>query len=164
MVDVVDAADAVIAAVPRPSLRDGTLNFRVVHVLAFDPAGSIVLQRVARSRDAAFTHGSSVAGHVRSGESYAAAAEREFREELGLAPQDLRSLGVAWIDEGARRKFIGVFTAQLRGSPVLDRREVEALEAFTVPELRSALRETPAKFSPTFHRVFRHVDALEGWP
>lgn len=164
LVDVVDLADTVVGSVPRGRLRDGGLNFRVVHVLASDARGWLILQRVAPREGARFTHGSSVAGHVRAGESYAAAAVREFIEELGVEPPELRSLGVTWLDEPDRRKFIGVFVARVRAPLRPDPEEVAAIETMPVAEVRRLLREMPRMFSETFARVFRHVDSADGWP
>lgn len=83
IVDLVDTLDVIVGTAPRAALRDLEAGFRVVHVLAMDAFGDLIVQRIAGSRQSPFTHGSSVAGHVKSGESYALAAMREFKEELG---------------------------------------------------------------------------------
>jgi 16S rRNA (adenine1518-N6/adenine1519-N6)-dimethyltransferase len=82
--DVVDAEDRVIGRAPRTTIHRDHLIHRGVHVLVVDEHGDILLQRRAGTVD---THpgwwDASAGGHVHSGESYRAAAERELLEELG---------------------------------------------------------------------------------
>lgn len=157
LVDIVDLEDRVIGVRPREELADAGLSYRVVHVLLEDGAGNLLLQKPAASRARAFRYGSSVAGHVRSGESYRAAAHREYLEELGLAPQGLQDLGRAWLDEAGRRKFIGVFVGTESRTLAPDPTEVQRVDALPIATVRRILRDEPEVFSPTFARVFRHV-------
>jgi isopentenyldiphosphate isomerase len=160
IVDAVDVDDRVVGAVSRAALKADGSNFRVVHVLVLDGRGRILIQRLAPSKASSFALGSSVAGHVRSGESYASAAQREAREELGVQLDALRDLGTTWLDEGPRRKFIGVFLAQHEGPFTLDATEVAEASFLPVGEIRRLLREGAGTFSPTFERVFRFADGL----
>lgn len=162
LIDVVDSRDHVVGVVPRSRLVDPGLNYRVVHVLLVDSAGDLLVQRIAAGRARTFTLGSSVAGHVRSGESYEAAARRETIEELGVTPV-LTNVGKTWLDEGSWRKFIGVFVGRANGPLRIDAMEVAAVESFALSLVRTMLRSEPEAFSPTFHRVFRHVDAKDVW-
>ena len=159
LVDVVDAADAVLGVLPRVDLKRTASNYRVVHVLVLDSRSRLVLQRIAATKAAAFRLGSSVAGHVRSGESYEAAARREFAEELGPPAPPLTDCGKTWLDEEGRRKFIGVFLARSDGPFRPDPAEVAGLEVVPLPEARRLCRIAPETFSPTFHRVLRHLEA-----
>jgi isopentenyldiphosphate isomerase len=162
-VDVVDLSDVVVGAAPRPLLRDGGLNHRVVHVFVSNRAGELLLQRPAGEKAARFVYGSSVAGHVLRGESYAQAARREFEEELGVRAPELQGAGKTWLDEGNRRKFIGVFTAHADGPFDPDPTEVAGLEFLPTRDVRRRLRRS-GTFSETFARVFAHVDAERAWP
>lgn len=157
LVDVVDLEDRVIGVRPRAELADAGLSYRVVHVLLEDGEGNLLLQRPAVSRARAFRYGSSVAGHVRSGESYHAAAHREYFEELGVAPLRLHDLGRAWLDEAGRRKFIGVFVGTESRPLAPDPSEVQSVAPVPIAKVRRILRDEPDAFSPTFARVFRHV-------
>lgn len=159
IVDVVDEYDHVVGALPRSRLVVTRSNHRVVHLLLRDGRGRLLLQRPSRASGKTFEWGSSVAGHVRSGESYEAAAFRECSEELGIAPERLIAAGTTWIDEGGRRKFIGVFVGEESGSLSPDPSEVERVEAIPLPEVRRLLREKPESFSPTFARAFHFARA-----
>lgn len=164
IVDVVDLTDRVIGTAPRAHLRSASLNYRVAHVFVFDSKGRLLLQRPAPGKASAFAWGSSVAGHVQAGEGYAAAALRECVEELGFRPRALTHVGTTWLDEGGRRKFIGVFTTTHDGPFSPDSAEVAGLERWPVPAVRKALREQPGLFSATFQRVFRLIETTQGWP
>lgn len=164
LLDVVDASDHVVGTISRTRLREAKVNYRVVHVFVFDRRGRLLVQRLAKDKATRFSWGSSVAGHVQAGESYEAAARREFEEELGMRAPALSSLGTTWIDEGGRRKFIGVLTGTCDGPFRPDSREVESLEFQPISTIRDELRRDPDAFSPTFERVFRFVDGENGWP
>lgn len=161
--DVVNDLDEVIGSSPRSIVKRGGSNFRVVHILLLDSHKNLVLQRVAPDRKPSFVLGSSVAGHVRSGESYEAAAYREAREELGVELSSILPLGKTWLDEGGRRKFIGVFVGRVPLHIRPDKQEVAGMETLPIAEVRSRVRDEDATFSETFRRVFRHVDGLDAW-
>jgi len=104
---VVDAADRFVRWAPRAEIHRDRLVHRSVHVLVFDPAGRLVLQRRHPEKDNFPDHwDSSCAGHVEESDYpggpdadldavYAAVARRELEEELGLAvgPEELAELG-----------------------------------------------------------------------
>lgn len=157
IVDVVDLSDRVIGSAPRGALVDRGLNYRVVHVLVQDREGNLLLQCPARHLQKAFRLGSSVAGHVRSGETYAQAARREYREELGVEAPEMEHVGTTWLDEDGRRKFIGVFLARDARLLHPDPLEVERIERVPLVELTPLLRDEGA-LSATFRRVLKYVE------
>lgn len=150
LVDVVDHGDHVIGVLDRGLLADRGANFRVVHVLLLDAEGRLLLQRPAASLGKTFRLGSSVAGHVRAGESYETAAARELAEELGVRPGPLTFVGKTWLDEGSARKFIGVFAGTEVRDLAPDPREVDSMARLKVSEVRALLRGDSADFSSTF--------------
>ena len=83
--DVVDENDRVVSHASRHEVHRAKLRHRAVHVFVFNGAGELFLQKRSRWKD---THpgkwDSSAAGHVNSGDNYAATAPREMAEELGV--------------------------------------------------------------------------------
>ncbi|MCP3688740.1 MAG: NUDIX domain-containing protein [Gammaproteobacteria bacterium] len=87
LLDVVDADDCVIGVKTRGEIHAQGLVHRAVHVLVFNSAGQIFLQKRSMSKDEnPGQWDTSCAGHVDSGEAYIDCAKRELGEELGIRP------------------------------------------------------------------------------
>lgn len=86
--DIVDRDGRVIGQAPRRRCHgDPSLRHRAVHVIVFDRAGRLYLQKRSALKDTApGLWDTSVGGHVQPGEEISAAARREFREEMGAEP------------------------------------------------------------------------------
>ena len=97
-----------------------------VNVVAFDERGRVLLVR--------HSYGPAVwalpGGALNRGEEPAGAATREFREELGSALRDLRSLGASTQHISGAEDLLHVFAAQVAGIPKPDMREIVAAEFF----------------------------------
>jgi isopentenyldiphosphate isomerase len=82
--DIVDADDRVVGKATRAQVHRDHLMHRGVHVLVLSQLGHILVQvRSASLENHPGNLDASAGGHVLSGESYRAAAERELFEELG---------------------------------------------------------------------------------
>jgi isopentenyl-diphosphate Delta-isomerase len=82
--DVVDMDDRVVDRAPRGEVHARHLLHRAVHVMIYDGAGHLFLQRRSPVKDTSpDCWDSSCTGHVDAGEDYPAAARRELGEELG---------------------------------------------------------------------------------
>ena len=85
LLDVVDENDNIIAVRTRGEIHAECLMHRAVHILVFNSAGELFLQKRSLSKDEQpGKWDSSAAGHVDSGESYDDCARREIAEELGI--------------------------------------------------------------------------------
>ena len=83
LIDRVDAHDQVIGVIARNDVFAEHANFRVAHVLLFNRAEELLLQRLSPSRERSpGLWGASVAAYVHSGETYEATARRALSEEL----------------------------------------------------------------------------------
>jgi isopentenyldiphosphate isomerase len=83
--DVVNERDEVIGQQERGEVHRLGLMHRAVHVLVFNAAGQIFLQKRSMSKDRQpGLWDSSASGHVDAGEAYDACAVRELHEEIGL--------------------------------------------------------------------------------
>src|SRR5450432_650127 len=81
--DVVNARDEVIGRELRRNVHARGLWHRAVHVLVFDGAGHVFLQKRSMLKDLSpGLWDSSCSGHVDSGEDYDLAAVRELGEEI----------------------------------------------------------------------------------
>ena len=85
LLDVVDAQDRVIDVKTRGEIHALGLMHRAVHILLFNDAGQIFLQKRSLNKDEnPGLWDTSAAGHVDSGEDYLDCASREIHEELGI--------------------------------------------------------------------------------
>jgi len=84
--EVVNENGEVIGIAPRSVIHGNpALLHRVVHVLVFDNAGRLLLQKRSMKKDVApGKWDTSVGGHVEPGEELLPAAMREMEEELGI--------------------------------------------------------------------------------
>lgn len=146
LIDVVDQYDVVAATRTLDEcLRDGLLH-RAVAVLVLRPDGKVLLQR--RSKSDRWHPGLltiSSTGHVRSGESYASAAERELQEELGIkAPLKAeKKYLIPVLESGGltEREWVSFFTTETAAPVTLDPVEVDSTEEVGVEELPMLLDE-----------------------
>ena len=115
----------------RPKLKGVTLDAR-------NARGDVLLVR--------HTYGSTAwtlpGGGIRLGEAPAAAARREFREELGCAIEDLEAAGTHKLVLDGARITRHIFTGTVGGTPEPDGREVAEAKFFapdTLPRKCSAI-------------------------
>lgn len=147
---VVDENDRLVGSAPRAVVHANNLLHRAVHILLFNRAGELFLQKRSRLKDRhPCLWDSSAAGHVDAGEEYDEAAKRELREELGVTAALER---IAKLPASARtgQEFIWVYRGRHDGPFRLARSEIELGEFFP-PELVTAwLRARPNEFAPGF--------------
>src|SRR3954471_6704889 len=83
--DVVNERDEVVGRATRREVHATGLWHRAVHVLVFDSAGRVFLQKRSMLKDLSpGLWDSSCSGHLEAGEDYDTAAVRELAEEIGV--------------------------------------------------------------------------------
>jgi 16S rRNA (adenine1518-N6/adenine1519-N6)-dimethyltransferase len=83
--DIVNERNEVIGQAKRGEVHAKKLLHRAVHIFVFNKHGELWLQRRSHLKDVhPLAWDSSAAGHLDTGESYAAAAVRELKEEIGI--------------------------------------------------------------------------------
>jgi 16S rRNA (adenine1518-N6/adenine1519-N6)-dimethyltransferase len=153
--DVVDDEDKVIATRPRAEVHAGNLLHRAVHILVFNQAGELLLQKRSAWKDREpLKWDSSAAGHLEPGETYQAGAIRETEEELGIRPQ-LTPLGKIRACSNTGQEFVEVFTAQHEGPFVLPPSEIEDALFLPLEEIETWLAARPSDFAPGFWEVWK---------
>src|SRR3954451_10126909 len=121
MFDVVNEQDEVIYRRSRNEVHRLGLMHRAVHVLVFNQAGQVFLQKRSMLKDRQpGVWDSSSSGHLDQGEDYDTCALREVREELGLKlevpPRRLFKLPAS---EETDQEHVWVYTCQAEGPFVL---------------------------------------------
>jgi len=162
--DIVNERDEVVGRATRKEVHARALWHRAVHVLMFDAAGRLFLQKRSMKKDMSpGLWDSSCAGHVDAGEGYDNAAVRELREELGI---ELQAPPERWFHIRARPEtgweFCWIYRLQHDGPLVLHPEEIETGEWLTTDELTRQMAATPGKFTVPFRLIWGMVGKRVG--
>ena len=152
---VVDATDRVVGAAPRATVHANNLLHRAVHILLFNDAGELFLQKRSRLKDRhPNVWDSSAAGHVDAGEEYDRAADRELAEELGVRTV-LERVAKLLASEQTGQEFIYLYRGQHNGPFRLARNEIDHGEFFPTDLVGAWLTARPGDFAPGFVECWR---------
>ena len=140
-VDIVDQQDIIVGASTVEKCTRGGLLHRAVAVLVIRGTGKFLLQQ--RSKRDPWHPGLwtlSCTGHVRSGEAYETAAERELHEEIGVSARltlagkrllpPIHSAGLT------EYEWVAFYVAHTDVACKVDRTELEGVREVTEAELR----------------------------
>jgi isopentenyldiphosphate isomerase len=147
--DVVNERDEVVGQQSRREVHRLGLMHRAVHVLVFNAAGQIFLQKRSMKKDRQpGVWDSSASGHVDSGEDYDACAVRELREEIGLqlAAPPARLFKLAASAE-TDQEHVWVYRCQAEGPFRLDPDEIERGGWFASDEVTRWTARRPEDFA-----------------
>ena len=154
--DFVNEHDEIIGREPRSVVHTSGLRHRAVHVLVFNAAGQLFLQKrsMAKDNDPGLWD-SSCSGHVDAGESYAVAAARVLVEEIDLLvyePMEELFKIEASVETGW--EFAVIYRTEDEGPFNLCPEEIDEGRWFTPEEIDAALADKPEKYSPTFRLIW----------
>lgn len=155
LLDVVDDTDQVTGQRSRADVHRLGLCHRAVHVLVFDPAGRLFVQRRAWWKDCApGLWDTSAAGHVDAGESYDESARRELAEELGIVDPPLSpALFRLPASAATGREFVSVYRMVTSEQPRPDPGEIIDFRWCSSGDLQRWLAATPDAFTGTFRAI-----------
>jgi isopentenyl-diphosphate Delta-isomerase len=157
--DVVDALDRVVGQKPRREVHARGLLHRAVHILIFNAAGELFLQKRSPYKDTfPGAWDSSASGHLQPGESYDAGAARELQEELGIVhsgPLE-RLFKIDACDETGQ-EFVWVYKGFAEGPFLLPPEEIEKGGWFSLGELNRWIEERPEDFARAFPFLYKRA-------
>jgi len=147
--DVVNERDEVVGQLPRREVHRLGLMHRAVHVLVFNAAGQVFLQKRSMTKDRQpGLLDSSASGHLAAGEDYDACAVRELREEIGLqvatGPQRLFKLAACAETD---QEHVWVYRCGAEGPFELDPEEIERGGWFATEEVSRWMAQRPEEFA-----------------
>lgn len=155
--DIVNENDEVESQLPRSQAHAQHLRHRAVHLLIFNQAGEIFLQKRAAWKDVnPWLWDSGAAGHVAAGEDYETSAHREIREELGV-DCPLEKIGKLPPSEITGNEFIEVFIGRHEGPFNLQKIEIATGAFFKMSQIREWSAKRPQDFSPVFLECLKFV-------
>lgn len=154
--DVVNEHDEVVGQASRREVHARRLRHRAVHLLLFDRAGLVFLQKRSMKKDLSpGKWDSSSSGHLDAGEDYDAAAVRELGEELGWRPPapPTRWFRVEACAETGE-EFVWVYRLRADGPFTLNADEIERGDWFAPAEVTAWMRARPDEFAPAFRLIW----------
>lgn len=155
--DVVDERNVVVGTELRSIVHREGLLHRAVHLLVFNQAGELFLQKRSMSKDVSpGLWDSSASGHLDAGERYESAVVREAWEEIGIVMGEVPA-EVLRVDacRETGNEFVRVYQAASEGPFVLHPEEIERGEWFKRAELEALLEAHEAEFAPSFVYLWR---------
>lgn len=123
---VVDEMDRILRYAYRSEVHGDKSRHRAVHILIFNEAGEVYLQKRARWKDRhPLQWDSSAGGHVSAAEGYDEAARRELREELRI-DVPLEKLLKLPASTRTDQEFIWLYRGHVQNAVRPNRSEIEA--------------------------------------
>lgn len=151
--DVVDEKDEVIGTASREECHEKKLRHRAVQVFIMNEEGDLFIQKRSKKKDSfpGLSEGG-VTGHVLTGETYAHAAVRELKEELGIEAkeQDLREMFDFKMLFENEHELVKAFLLEYDGQIKIDHDEVVSGKFYSIDEIRQKIKENEKEFSPAF--------------
>jgi isopentenyldiphosphate isomerase len=157
--DIVDEQDRIIGQAPRSRCHGNpSLIHRVAHVLVFNPAGELLLQKRSMRKDIQPGRwDTSVGGHLDPGESYLEAARREMKEELGVIGVPLTFLYHSKIRNEIESENVATYLTLFGGKIHFNPEEIETVRHWPALEIESALGR--GVFTPNFEEEWESFKA-----
>lgn len=156
LIDIVDSDDTVIGKATREDIYKNLYPHRIVHILIFNSENKMALQKVAKNKPPYAGHwGTSVGGHVQTGESYEQAAMRELLEEFGIKKANLEKIAdTRYITPLGQLKIMRIFRSNINQPLHIDPIETEKIEYFSLDEVKH-LQENGDKFAPELLQIIK---------
>jgi 16S rRNA (adenine1518-N6/adenine1519-N6)-dimethyltransferase len=152
---VVNTGDEVTGSAPRGTVHANNLRHRAVHILIFNSAGEVLLQKRSRLKDRhPLQWDSSAAGHVAARDSYETTAARELQEELGVATP-LEQFAKIGASAATGEEFIQLYTGRHDGPFSTNAREIELVSFFPSDVVTQWVAARPDDFAPGFVECWR---------
>ncbi len=157
---VVDENDRQISTASRLEVHENNFRHRAVHILIFNHAGEILLQKRSAWKDRhPLLWDSSAAGHVEANEDYEEAAGRELMEELGVSAR-LDRIGKLPASEKTGQEFIMVYRGECDGPFAFPCEEISAVEFFPTEIVERWVANKPEDFAPGFLECWRLFNGI----
>jgi isopentenyl-diphosphate Delta-isomerase len=161
LLDVVDANDSVVQTLTRGEIHRRDLKHRSIHLLVFNDAGGVFLQKRSMRKDNnPGLWDSSVSGHVDSGEDYDDCVIREAEEEIGLkltaVPERLFKLQAS-ADTGY--EFTWIYRCFANGPFELNAFEIDYGDWFSAAEIDQWLIDRPTEVARSAQLIWRTYKA-----
>ncbi len=158
--DCLDENGSTIGRATREECHRGSfLLHPVVHVLVFNPAGMLLLQKRSESKDIQPGRwDTSVGGHLHSGETVEEALHREAGEELGIHGAAYERLYTYIMESDIERERVTTFRCTWDRPVSFQAEEIDAVRFYSPMEIESLLGS--GFFTPNFEDEWNRYRAF----
>lgn len=151
MFDVVNERNEVTGQLTRGEVHARGLLHRAVHVFVVNARGEIYLQKRSHLKDVSpLKWDSSAAGHLDVGESYAACAIRETREEVGIEITSTELVAELPAEAHTDHEFVELHIARHNGPMKCLPEEIACGDWFTPEQIEAWVQARPQDFAKGF--------------
>jgi len=160
---VVDKNDKVVGYRTRKECHQNkTLIHRSVGMVISNAKGEILLQKRSLTKDLyPGFYSSSCSGHLKKGEDYQKAAEREIKEELGVARKlNIKIFKKIIIATGWETEMYTILLAKDNGPFNLNLEEIEFVKFFPKHKVKRLFKERKLFFEPYAERALRELKII----
>ena len=155
LLEIVDKDGNYVGIAPRFSIHGNpSLIHKVVHVLVFNGAGELLLQKRSMNKDVApGKWDTSVGGHVSPAEEIYHAARREMAEELGIEEGEIIFLYSYMYSDAHESELVFSHYSIYEGEFSFNTEEITEVKFWTIEEIKKALGQ--GVFSGNFEAEFK---------
>lgn len=141
ILEIVDSEGKTLGTALRSEIHGNpSLVHKVVHVLVFNSAGALLLQRRSMNKDVAPGRwDTSVGGHVSPGEDLVTGAQREMEEELGVLPDKLKFLYSYVHSNPYETELVFTYSCIHNGPFSFNREEIDEVKFWNIEEIKNAM-------------------------
>ncbi|MGO9378878.1 MAG: NUDIX hydrolase [Dissulfurispiraceae bacterium] len=141
MIEVVNSEGLTIGVRRRSEVHDNpSLLHKVVHILVFNDAGNLLLQKRSMHKDVApGKWDTSVGGHVSPGENLNKAAMREMQEELGTVPENITPLYSYIYSDSHESELVFTYKCRGNGPFKFNRQEIDEIAFWKIDDIRQSI-------------------------
>ncbi|HXW68512.1 MAG TPA: NUDIX domain-containing protein [Dissulfurispiraceae bacterium] len=141
LLEIVDKDGKSLGVAPRSSIHGNpSLLHKVVHVLVFNSAGELLLQKRSMSKDVSpGKWDTSVGGHVSAEEDVSSAVYREMKEELGVETSEPVFLYCYIHSDTYESELVFTHSCVHNGPFSFDAEEIDAVKFWRIEEIKKTL-------------------------
>jgi len=156
-IDVVDSDDVIISKATRAQVHSNDLMHRSSHILVFNTAGSLFLQKRAMTKEESpGLWDSSAAGHVGSGENYLKCAQRELEEELSLVDIEINEVMSIPAEIKTFWEHVRVYKCITDKKICINKNEILEGRYYGLFEIKALMKNNSDMFTLTFINIYEN--------
>jgi isopentenyldiphosphate isomerase len=141
MLEIVNSEGVAIGLKPRSEIHGNPeLLHKVIHILVFNDAGELLLQKRSMSKDVApGKWDTSVGGHFSPGEDSITSAKREMEEELGVISENYEFLYTYFYRNNYESELVHTLRCFHNGPFSFNHEEIDDIAFWSMDEIRKTI-------------------------